>query len=50
MQLKLSNQSFVERAPAEVVQRDRVRSQELADARTKLEALRRRFADAVEKH
>jgi valyl-tRNA synthetase len=44
---KLANQSFVERAPAEVVQRERERSQELADARTKLESLRRRFADAM---
>jgi valyl-tRNA synthetase len=44
---KLANQAFVERAPAEVVQRERERGQELADARTKLEALRRRFADAT---
>jgi valyl-tRNA synthetase len=47
VQAKLANQSFVERAPAEVVQRERERGQELADARTKLESLRRRFADAV---
>ena len=47
-QMKLANQSFVERASADVVERERARSQELADARRKLEALRRRFADAME--
>jgi valyl-tRNA synthetase len=47
VQMKLANQSFMERAPAGVVQRERERNQELADARTKLEAQRRRFTDAM---
>jgi len=49
VQMKLANQSFVERAPAVVVERERERSRELADNRTKLAALRQRFADAMEK-
>jgi valyl-tRNA synthetase len=47
-QMKLANQSFVERAPAAVVERERERSRELADSRAKLEALRQRFANAME--
>ncbi|MDR0467061.1 MAG: valine--tRNA ligase, partial [Deltaproteobacteria bacterium] len=47
VQQKLANASFVERAPAAVVQRERERCRELADAGTKLEALRRRFAEAM---
>jgi len=47
VQVKLANPSFVERAPAEVVQRERERSRELADAMSKLEALRQRFANAM---
>ena len=49
VQMKLANASFVERAPAEVVERERGRSQELADAKTKLAVLRQRFADALER-
>jgi valyl-tRNA synthetase len=48
VQMKLANPSFMERAPAEVVERERERSQEFADAKTKLEVLRQRFADAME--
>ena len=48
VQMKLANQSFVERASADVVERERARGQELADARIKLEALRQRFASAME--
>ena len=46
--MKLANESFVERAPAAVVQRERDRAEELADARSKLEVLRARFAEALE--
>ncbi|MCL1985705.1 MAG: valine--tRNA ligase [Betaproteobacteria bacterium] len=49
VQMKLANQSFMERAPATVVGRERERSQSLVDARIKLEALRQRFANAMEK-
>ncbi len=45
---KLSNESYVERAPAEVVQKDRDRATEINDARTKLENLRARFQEALE--
>ncbi len=45
---KLSNESFVERAPAEVVQRERDRLTEMDDAKSKLLALRNRFAEAIE--
>ena len=48
VRMKLANPSFVERAPAAVVERERERERELADAGSKLEALRRRFADAME--
>ncbi len=44
---KLSNESFVSRAPADVVQKERDRSAQMDDARTKLEALRARFAEAL---
>ncbi len=45
---KLSNESFVERAPKEVVQRERDRLTEMDDAKTKLLELRKRFAKAME--
>ncbi|MDR2695604.1 MAG: class I tRNA ligase family protein, partial [Deltaproteobacteria bacterium] len=45
---KLANPAFVARAPAEVVQRERERSQELADAGAKLKTLRQRFAEAMD--
>jgi valyl-tRNA synthetase len=48
VQKKLANRSFVERAPAEVVNRERERSRELDGAREKLVTLRRRFADAMQ--
>ncbi len=44
---KLANESFVQKAPAEVVQKERDRAVELDDSRTKLEALRQRFAQAL---
>lgn len=45
--MKLANESFVSRAPAEVVQRERDRAEHMRDARTKLETLRARFAEAL---
>ncbi len=45
---KLANESFVSRAPADVVQKERDRAEQMNDARTKLEALRARFAEALE--
>jgi valyl-tRNA synthetase len=47
LRMKLANRSFLERAPAEVVERECARNRELADARARLETLRRRFAEAV---
>ncbi len=44
---KLANESFVSKAPAEVVQREKDREHSLHDARTKLENLRQRFAEAM---
>jgi valyl-tRNA synthetase len=43
---KLSNPSFVERAPAEVVEKDRARSEELREKRRKLEAHRAMLEEA----
>ena len=45
--MKLSNESFVSRAPAEVVAREKERSRQLLDAKAKLQALRARFAQAL---
>lgn len=45
--MKLSNESFVSRAPADVVERERERAGKLLDAKSKLEALRARFAEAL---
>ncbi|MBB5143396.1 valine--tRNA ligase [Desulfovibrio intestinalis] len=45
--MKLSNESFVSRAPADVVERERERAGKLLDAKAKLEALRARFAEAL---
>lgn len=45
---KLANESFVDKAPAEVVARERARADALADAKAKLEALQRRFREAIE--
>ena len=44
---KLRNESFVSRAPAEVVARERERATQLNDAMAKLQALRARFAQAL---
>ncbi len=46
--MKLSNESFVSRAPVEVVERERQRAGQLLDAKAKLLALRARFAEALE--
>jgi valyl-tRNA synthetase len=45
---KLANPSFVEKAPAEVVEKDRARAEELRDRRRKLEAHRALLAGAEE--
>ena len=45
---KLANENYVSKAPAEVVERDRNRVTELADARVKLETLKERFRQAME--
>ena len=45
---KLSNEKYVERAPAEVVAKDRERLLEIDVARKKLEALKGRFKEALE--
>ena len=44
---KLANESFVDKAPAEVVAKERARAGELADAKAKLEALQVRFREAI---
>ncbi len=44
---KLANESYVSRAPAEVVERDKARVLELADAKLKLAALKERFAEGL---
>ena len=45
--MKLSNESFVSRAPADVVARERERAEKLLDAKEKMQALRARFAEAL---
>jgi len=44
---KLANESFVDKAPVEVVAKERARAGELADAKAKLEALQQRFREAI---
>ncbi len=44
---KLGNENYVSRAPAEVVERDKARVLELADAKLKLAALKERFAEGL---
>lgn len=44
---KLANENYVSRAPAEVVERDKARVAELADAKEKLLALQARFKEAM---
>ncbi|MBO6171373.1 MAG: valine--tRNA ligase [Desulfovibrio sp.] len=46
--MKLHNEGFVSRAPAEVVNRERERADRLLDAKNKMLALRARFAEALE--
>jgi valyl-tRNA synthetase len=48
LDMKLRNENFVSRAPAEVVRRERDRVNELAVARDKLTALQARFRSAME--
>ena len=45
--MKLSNESFVSRAPVDVVERERERAGKLLDAKAKMIALRARFAEAL---
>ncbi len=45
---KLANPNYVQKAPEEVVERDRARVAELEDARTKLALLRERFRTGLE--
>ena len=47
VQTKLHNESFVSRAPAEVVEREKARAGTLLDTKTKLAALRQRFSEAL---
>ncbi len=44
---KLANENYVQRAPAEIVERDKARVAELEDARVKLLALQQRFREAL---
>ena len=44
---KLANPNYVEKAPAEVVEKDRARVAELADAQAKLLSLKERFAQGM---
>ena len=46
---KLANESFVSKAPEDVVAKERARADELADAKAKLEALQHRFREAIGK-
>ena len=45
---KLHNESFMSRAPADVVNRERERAEKLLDAKDKMLKLRARFAEALE--
>ena len=44
---KLANPAYVDKAPAELVERDRARVAELGEARQKLTALQARFKEAM---
>ena len=44
---KLANPAYVDKAPADIVERDRARVAELAEARKKLTALQTRFKEAM---
>lgn len=47
LQKRLANESFISRAPKEVVDKERERCTALVDAKNKLEALKARFAEAM---
>lgn len=47
LNMKLGNEGFVSRAPAEIVEREKGRVRDLADARDKLAALQQRFRDVL---
>lgn len=47
LEAKLANESFVSRAPADIVAKERARAEELGEAQEKLESLRKRLADAM---
>ena len=44
---KLRNESFLAKAPQELVERDRSRTDDLAEGMTKLDNLRQRFREAM---
>ena len=44
---KLANPAYVEKAPQDLVERDQARVAELADAKTKLLALKERFSEGL---
>ena len=45
---KLSNENFVRRAPAELVESEKARQSDLADKKAKMQALQKRFKEAME--
>ena len=45
---KLSNENFVKRAPAELVESEKARHAELVDKKAKMQALQQRFKEAME--
>ena len=45
---KLSNENFVKRAPAELVESEKARQTELIDKKAKMLALQHRFREAME--
>ena len=45
---KLSNENFVKRAPAELVESEKARQAELMDKKAKMQALQIRFKEAME--
>ncbi len=45
---KLSNENFVKRAPAELVESEKARHAELVDKKAKMQALQKRFKEAME--
>ena len=45
---KLSNENFVKRAPADLVESEKARHAELVDKKAKMQALQKRFKEAME--